>query len=71
MLFLARQRGYRIAEVPVLWRYGVETKVDPMRDSLRNLRDVFKVRWNAICGRYQGLDAPLPIEAAELAVRRK
>lgn len=61
LLFLAIQRGYRVAEVPVRWHYGTETKVDPLRDTLRNLRDVLQVRWNAIRGRYNDLDAPLPV----------
>ncbi len=52
LLFLARRRGYRIAEVPVLWHYGTETKVNPLRDSLRNLRDVLNVRLNALRGKY-------------------
>lgn len=52
LLFLARRRGYCIVEVPVLWRYGTETKVDPLRDSLRNVRDVVRVRLNAWRGRY-------------------
>jgi len=52
LLFLARRCGYRIAEVPVRWNYGTETKVSPVRDSLRNLRDVFTVRLNDLRGRY-------------------
>lgn len=52
LLFLARRCGYRIAEVPVLWNYGTETKVSPVRDSLRNLRDVLTVRLNDLRGRY-------------------
>jgi glycosyltransferase involved in cell wall biosynthesis len=52
LLFLARRCGYRIAEVPVLWNYGTETKVSPVRDSLRNLRDVITVRLNDLRGRY-------------------
>jgi glycosyltransferase involved in cell wall biosynthesis len=71
LLFLARARGYRIAEVPVLWRYGTETKVSPLRDSLRNLRDVLTVRWYALRGCYQGLDAPLPAAPAEKPARRR
>ena len=67
VLFLARQRGYRIHEVPVIWNYGEETKVNPLRDSLRNFRDVLKVRWNALCGSYPDLDAPLPIDVHEPA----
>lgn len=52
LLFLARRSGYRIAEVPVLWHYGTETKVNPVRDSLRNLRDVLTVRLNDLRGKY-------------------
>ncbi|HMQ32123.1 MAG TPA: glycosyltransferase [Chloroflexaceae bacterium] len=52
LLFLARKRGYSIAEVPVRWQYGTETKVSPVRDSLRNLRDVLTVRLNDARGRY-------------------
>lgn len=70
LLFLARKRGYRISEVPVLWQYGEETKVNPLRDSYRNFRDVLRVRWNALCGRYQDLDAPLPV-AEPVASRSK
>lgn len=69
LLFLARRRGYRIAEVPVMWRYGTETKVSPVRDSWRNLRDVLTVRWYALRGKYQGLNSPLPI-AVEKSVQR-
>jgi dolichyl-phosphate beta-glucosyltransferase len=52
LLFLARHCGYRIAEVPVRWHYGSETKVNPLRDSWRNLRDVLNVRYNAMRGHY-------------------
>ena len=52
LIYLGLRRGYRLAEVPVLWQYGTETKVDPLRDSLRNLRDVIRVRLNAWYGRY-------------------
>lgn len=64
LLFLARKAGYRIAEVPVYWRYGTETKVDPFRDSLRNLRDVFKVRLNDWRGCYRSVSSS-PAEHTE------
>jgi glycosyltransferase involved in cell wall biosynthesis len=70
LLYLARRRGYRIAEVPVPWRYGTETKVSPLRDSWRNLLDVLRVRWYALRGMYHGLDAPLPVAAVEEPARR-
>ncbi len=69
LLYLAARRGYRIAEVPVVWQYGEETKVNPLRDSWRNLRDVLKVRWFALRGRYAGLNAPLATAAEEGARR--
>nr|MBC7244775.1 glycosyltransferase family 2 protein [Chloroflexota bacterium] len=53
ILFLARKWGYEIAEVPVYWYYGTESKVHPLRDSWRNLRDVLRVRWNDIRGYYE------------------
>ena len=31
-------------EVPVMWRYGEQTKVNPLRDSIRNFQDVLRVR---------------------------
>jgi len=52
ILFLARKWGYAIAEVPVHWYYGDESKVSPLKDSWRNLRDVMRVRWNDLRGRY-------------------
>jgi glycosyltransferase involved in cell wall biosynthesis len=67
VLFLARKCGYRIAEVPVRWHYGAETRVNPLRDSLRNLRDVFTVRLNDLRGRYR--EAPALISDPE-TIRR-
>ena len=58
IIYLAVKRGYRVIELPVLWHYGVETKVDPIRDALRNLRDIIRVRWLAIQGAYTHLDEP-------------
>lgn len=66
LLFLAQRQGYRIAEVPVLWHYGTETKVSPVRDSLRNLRDVLTVRLNQLRGRYRAAPpAALPARGRE------
>jgi dolichyl-phosphate beta-glucosyltransferase len=70
LLYLARRRGYPIAQVPVLWRYGDDSKVSPLRDSLRNLRDVLTVRWHALRGHYHQLDAPLPFGAQRAAAPR-
>jgi dolichyl-phosphate beta-glucosyltransferase len=45
ILYLARRRGYPIAEVPVLWFNSPESKVAVVKDSLRMLRDLVRLRW--------------------------
>jgi dolichyl-phosphate beta-glucosyltransferase len=52
ILFLARQRGYTIVEVPVYWAHVPGSKVQPVQDSFRMLLDVLRVRGNAILRRY-------------------
>lgn len=52
LLFLARKRGFRVAELPVTWRHVGGSKVRPGVDSLVMLRDVLRVRWNDLRGRY-------------------
>lgn len=52
VLFLAQKAGVKIKEIPVEWRYGNETKVNPLKDSYRNFRDVVMVRWNDWRGKY-------------------
>jgi dolichyl-phosphate beta-glucosyltransferase len=49
LLVVARRRGYRICTVPVVWTYGEQSKVNPVRDTWYNLLDVLRVRvyaWN-------------------------
>lgn len=45
ILYLARRRGLPIAEVPVLWFNSPESKVSVVRDSLRVLWDLLRLRW--------------------------
>ena len=45
ILFLARRHGFSIAEVPVLWFNSLESKVSVVRDSLRTLWDLLRLRW--------------------------
>ncbi|NLE76090.1 MAG: glycosyltransferase family 2 protein [Chloroflexi bacterium] len=52
VLFLALKKGYKVIEVPVVWRYGQESKVNPARDAIRMFRDVLGVRWNDWHGLY-------------------
>ncbi len=52
VLFLGQKLGHPIKEVAVEWHYGTESKVNPLKDSLRNFRDVARVRWNDWRGLY-------------------
>ena len=52
VLFVARLQGFRIAEVPVTWRFGEQSKVSCLRDSVYNFWDVIRVRWKALRGCY-------------------
>jgi dolichyl-phosphate beta-glucosyltransferase len=52
VLFLARQVGYTVVEVPVYWEHVAGSKVQPLPDSFRMFADVLRVRWNALRGRY-------------------
>lgn len=64
ILFLARKWGLTIREAPVVWHYGEGTKVNPVRDTLRNFNDVLRVRWNDMRGKY---DAELKSHDAKSA----
>lgn len=52
LLFLTRRFGYRLEEVGVDWYYGKASKVRPVRDTVRMIVDVFKIRAFAGAGRY-------------------
>lgn len=57
ILFLARRKGLRIAEIPVRWAHDPATKVHMIGDSVRMFLDLFVVRWNAALGRYSDRQA--------------
>ena len=50
-LFLARKKGYRIAEVPVVWRNDAASRVSLLRGSLA-FPDLLRIRANDWAGRY-------------------
>jgi dolichyl-phosphate beta-glucosyltransferase len=45
VLYRARQKGVKIAEVPVVWRNSAPTKVSPVASSLDMLKHVLRVRF--------------------------
>jgi glycosyltransferase involved in cell wall biosynthesis len=52
LLFIAYRRGYRVIEIPVDWYYRSESKVSALRDALRMIQDVFRIRRNGRRGLY-------------------
>lgn len=52
LLFLAKKRGYKIAEVPVFWHHVKSERVNPVLDSYRMFMDVLKIRLNDMRGHY-------------------
>ncbi|MCB1056873.1 MAG: glycosyltransferase family 2 protein [Acidobacteria bacterium] len=52
-LFIARRLGFTIAEVPVTWTDVAGSKVSPLKDGLRLLADLLRIRWRALRGRYR------------------
>lgn len=52
-LYIARKHGLNIAQVPVRWINSPDTRVHALFDSLDMLREVAKIRWNALRGRYR------------------
>jgi len=52
ILYAARQRGWRIVEVPIHWYYKANTRISPLRDSLDMFVEVLKIRRNGRRGLY-------------------
>jgi dolichyl-phosphate beta-glucosyltransferase len=54
LLYIARKLGKKVSEVNVSWHdKGLRHEVNPIKDSWEGLRDLFRVRVNAIMGMYR------------------
>jgi len=53
LLFLARIRGLRVVEVPVVWAHAEGAKINMITDSAHMFLEVFQIRWNSLTGRYR------------------
>jgi len=54
LLYLAKRYGIHVAEVPVAWSHREGTRINPLRDGIRMLGEMFVIRWNALTGKYDG-----------------
>ncbi len=52
LLYIARKHGHKIAVIPITWHYGDHSKVNPVIDTIHNVVDVLRVKWNSIRGKY-------------------
>lgn len=55
---IAQKYKFKIIEVPVEWYDEAGgTKINPIKDTYTSFRDIFKVQWNLITGRYSRKNA--------------
>jgi len=55
VLHIATRRGYRVVEIPIDWYYRSESKVHAVRDALRMIDDIFRIRSNGRRGVYDAV----------------
>ena len=59
VLYIARQRGMRLVEVPINWYYQPDSRVRPVHDTVNMVRELLKIRRNGRRGLYT-LPSPQP-----------
>ncbi|WP_263368712.1 dolichyl-phosphate beta-glucosyltransferase [Edaphobacter bradus] len=52
ILFIARKLKYVIREVPVTWGHDERSRISYLRDGMKMLEDMARIRANSIAGRY-------------------
>jgi dolichyl-phosphate beta-glucosyltransferase len=52
LLYLARRDKMRIREIPIHWYYDPDSKVRAVKDALKMLQDILRIRLNALRGCY-------------------
>jgi dolichyl-phosphate beta-glucosyltransferase len=44
----AKKMGYKIVEFPVAWKNDPDTRFDPVRGSVRNMKELFWIKWRTM-----------------------
>src|SRR5215467_4593586 len=52
LLYLSRKLGFKVVEVPVAWAHAEGTRISPLRDGMKMIGEILRVRWNAVTGKY-------------------
>lgn len=53
MLYIAKKLGYKIKEVPIQWFNSPNSRVNPIKDSMKMFIDLLKIRFNDLIGKYK------------------
>lgn len=53
LLHIAQKMGYKIKEVSIKWLYVETRRVNPIKDSIDGLLDLFRIKINSIKGKYK------------------
>ena len=60
ILFLARKRGLKVAEIPVAWAHDDRSKINPLVDGVKMFGEMLKIRWLNLRGGYRNPVVPVP-----------
>ncbi len=52
LIAIAKKYNLKIKELPVEWREAGNSRLKVARTSIRTLKDLFKIKWNLIIGKY-------------------
>lgn len=55
LLYIAKLLGYSIKEVPVKWIFVRTTRVSPLRDSIKMVKEILHIKKKALLGKYNTL----------------
>lgn len=73
ILFIARRKGFKVAEVPVAWAHDDRSKINPIADGIKMFGEMMKIRWLGLSGAYsqnaEPVLAPEPVPMARSARR--
>ncbi len=53
LLYVAKEKGYKIREVPVDWLYVETRRVSPLKDSFEGFFELFRIRKKIVSGSYK------------------
>jgi glycosyltransferase involved in cell wall biosynthesis len=60
MLFLAGLANFKVREVPVTWAHDARSKISYLKDGLKMLEDMARIRWYSLTGAYRRYKPTIP-----------